>query len=73
MANVKLKVVEFSDDSLGNNNPRHDPIDAEPEIIARLVAHERVANRRQASRRTGLVRLSVWLSLLTLPRRASTP
>lgn len=44
MANVKLKVVELSNVFLDNNNPRHDPIDAEPEIIARLVAHERVAN-----------------------------
>lgn len=44
MPEVKYKVVSLADVFLDNDNPRHDPIDAEPEIIARLVSHERVAN-----------------------------
>lgn len=44
MRDVKYKIVSLADVFLDNDNPRHDPIDAEPEIIARLVSHERVAN-----------------------------
>lgn len=44
MPDVKFSTVDLADVFLDNENPRHDPIDAEPEIIARLVAHEKVTN-----------------------------
>ena len=34
------KIVKIKDIYLDNNNPRHDPIDSEPEIIAHLLAKE---------------------------------
>ncbi|WP_146095829.1 hypothetical protein [Xanthomonas arboricola] len=42
MPDFTLDTVQLADVYLDNDNPRHDPIDAEPDIIARLVAHEKV-------------------------------
>ena len=44
MSQFKNIDVALDNVFLDNENPRHDPIDAEPEIIARLVAAEKVAN-----------------------------
>ena len=38
----KTKQVSLSRIYLDNQNPRHDPIDNEPEIVAHLIAHEKV-------------------------------
>lgn len=42
MATVKSQEIDISKVYLDNINPRHDPIDNEPEIIAYLLATERV-------------------------------
>jgi len=40
----KTKQVPLSRLYLDNENPRHDPIDNEPEIVAHLITHEKVKN-----------------------------
>lgn len=40
----RTKQVPLSKIYLDNDNPRHDPIDNEPEIVAHLIAHEKVKN-----------------------------
>ncbi len=42
MATVKTQEIDISKVYLDNQNPRHDPIDNEPQVIAHLLAHERV-------------------------------
>lgn len=42
MATIKSQDIDISKVYLDNVNPRHDPIDNEPEVIAHLLAHERV-------------------------------
>ncbi|CAD1793816.1 hypothetical protein [Xanthomonas arboricola] len=44
MSNVQFSSISLADIFLDNENPRHDPIDAEPDIIAKLVADEKVLN-----------------------------
>ena len=40
---------------LDNNNPRHDPIDNEPSLIAHLVAHEQVKSLAEDIVRQGMM------------------
>lgn len=38
----KTQPIQLQHIYLDNTNPRHDPIDNEPELIAYLIAHEQV-------------------------------
>lgn len=38
----EIKEIDISRIYLDNENPRHDPIETETEIIAHLIAHENV-------------------------------
>ena len=42
MATIKTQEIDISKVYLDTSNPRHDPIDTEPEVIGHLLAHERV-------------------------------
>ena len=42
MATIKTQEIDISKVYLDNENPRHDPIDNEPALIAHLLAHERI-------------------------------
>ena len=42
MATFKTQEIDISKVYLDPNNPRHDPVDSEPKVVAYLIAHERV-------------------------------